>query len=47
LYQHHDLAETLKLAIAAGSDTARQAWITDFSNTDELLGQIKIRKMEG
>lgn len=30
LYQHHDLAETLKLAIAAGSDTARQAWITDF-----------------
>ena len=47
LYQHHDLAETLKLAIAAGSDTARQAWITDFSNIDELLGQIKIRKMEG
>lgn len=47
LYQHHDLAETLKLAIAAGSDTARQAWITDFSNTDKLLGQIKIRKMEG
>ncbi|MDO4680567.1 MAG: 1-phosphofructokinase [Aerococcus sp.] len=47
MYQRHDLAETLKLAIAAGSDTAQQAWITDFSNMDELLNQIEIRKVEG
>lgn len=47
LYQKQDLADTLKLAIAAGSDTARRAWITDFAETDELLTQIKIKKLEG
>lgn len=47
LYQKQDLADTLKLAIAAGSDTARRAWITDFTETDELLTQIKIKKLEG
>ena len=47
LYQKQDLADTLKLAIAAGSDTARRAWITDFNETDELLTQIKIKKLEG
>ena len=47
LYQKQDLADTLKLAIAAGSDTARRAWITDFTETDELLTQIEIKKLEG
>lgn len=47
LYQKQNLADTLKLAIAAGSDTARRAWITDFNETDELLTQIKIKKLEG
>ena len=47
LYQKQNLADTLKLAIAAGSDTARRAWITDFTETDELLTQIKIKKLEG
>ena len=47
LYQKQDLADTLKLAIAEGSDTARRAWITDFTETDELLTQIKIKKLEG
>ncbi|WP_424321578.1 1-phosphofructokinase [Lacticaseibacillus chiayiensis] len=47
LYQKQDLAATLKLAIAAGSDTARRAWITDFTQTDELLTQIEIKQLEG
>ena len=47
LYQKQDIADTLKLAIAAGSDTARREWITDFTETDELLTQIKIKKLEG
>ena len=47
LYQKQNLADTLKLAIAAGSDTARRAWITDFTETDELLTQIEIKKLEG
>ena len=47
LYQKQDLAATLKLAIAAGSDTARRPWITDFTQTDALMTEIKIRKMEG
>ncbi|QVI36072.1 1-phosphofructokinase [Lacticaseibacillus chiayiensis] len=47
LYQKQDLAATLKLSIAAGSDTARRAWITDFTQTDELLTQIEIKQLEG
>lgn len=38
---------SLKYAIAAGSDTARNSWITDFSNLEELLKQIHIEEIGG
>jgi 1-phosphofructokinase len=41
------LEDNLKASIAAGSDTARMEWITDFVNTKELEKQIKIINLEG
>ncbi|MCI1893917.1 MAG: 1-phosphofructokinase [Lactobacillus sp.] len=35
-------AENLKYAIAAGSDTARNSWVTDFNHLDDLLAQITV-----
>lgn len=39
-------AANLRYAIAAGSDTARSSWITDFKHVDELLPQITIQTEE-
>lgn len=42
LIKQHSLELALKKAIAAGSDAARQEWITDFATAKELEQQIRI-----
>ncbi|WP_281165738.1 1-phosphofructokinase [Liquorilactobacillus sicerae] len=42
LIDQQDLKSALKKAIAAGSDAARQEWITNFATAKELEKQIKI-----
>ncbi|MFT8410127.1 MAG: 1-phosphofructokinase [Schleiferilactobacillus perolens] len=46
LMQGKHPAENLKYALAAGSDTARSSWITDFAHVDELLNQITVQTQE-
>ncbi|KRM56254.1 1-phosphofructokinase [Lacticaseibacillus sharpeae] len=40
-----DPVANLKYALAAGSDSARSAWVTDFTHLDDLLPQIKVTKV--
>lgn len=40
-----DAATALRDALAAGSDTARSSWITDFKHLDDLLSQINIQEL--
>lgn len=37
--------DNLRYALAAGSDTARSAWVTDFTQLDDLLPQIQVNVM--
>ncbi|KRL99012.1 1-phosphofructokinase [Liquorilactobacillus satsumensis] len=45
LSKHIDTITALKRAIAAGSDAARQEWITDFTTAEELENEIQIEDM--
>lgn len=45
--QEMSLADNLKRSIAAASSTAASSGLTDFSDVDELMKQIKIEKLEG
>ncbi|WP_155286376.1 1-phosphofructokinase [Lacticaseibacillus zhaodongensis] len=38
-------ADNLRYALAAGSDTARNAWVTDFKQLDDLLTQISVQQL--
>ncbi|WP_056956591.1 1-phosphofructokinase [Lacticaseibacillus pantheris] len=40
-----DAPDNLRMALAAGSDTARSAWITDFQHVDELAEQVQIKQL--
>lgn len=39
-------AANLQMALAAGSDTARSAWITDFQHVPELAAQINVTEVK-
>lgn len=44
--QHLTDQDNLRRSIAAGSDTAQQSWITDFTQIDTLTSQIHIKKVK-
>lgn len=46
LIKQQDLGTALRKAIAAGSDAARQEWITNFATAKELEKQIKIESKD-
>jgi len=47
LEQEMSLEDNLKRSLAAASSTAASAGLTDFSDVDELMKQIKITQLEG